>query len=626
MKCSFPVRTSRAMPGARGFRARARMTLAAASLALGGLFAMPLQAQATLLEPTDANVAAAIAGGQEYLFNQFTETGGGTGGYWNDPSYGGLTATATAVAALVESGMMKDAAYKDRIEKGIAYIKDQVKTDGGIYTSHHAYETGLALVALGLYGQATTTDAAYKTIVRNAVDFLKSYQNIEGSTRGGDYGPNGEATSTNTTACGPSYKPYYGGWGYYPGNSNAGNKCIGGGDLSNAQFVVMGLWYGSRYLGDAIDTAPWAKAVLYFLKSQQSANGGFTVYAGEGNDYPTVTGTASGLWILSMIGQKDTAKRLATDTKTMAQNAIDWYGEASNYTWTYSGSYTYFIYGMAKALTATVGPGALIGTHDWAADMKSEVINSVHRVHTDAVTGGAAATDSWAGYTGLDPDTVGKTSWVLMSLAFASTSTESTEKLLAQEDGLDNVVKGLLTLHTTDGVTISAAGRSNVAAANLGQNVVLPIGAVSFTLNNVLPVGGTAVLSIAPPAGALDPTNANSFVNADGTTLKAGLSWFKITGGAWQGLSSVPITVDLAKGVILVTLKDGGPEDADGVADGKIVDPGAPGYGVDAAAVVTSSDSDNDWFGCSVGNGRPDPTLLILLAGGVAYLVRRRRP
>lgn len=624
MKTALGVFGSRTTLGVGGARLRTRLTMVSVALALGGLLTAPLQAQVNG-NATDANVAAAIQGGQQYLFNQFDEARG----YWYEPVYGGLTSTATAVAALVESGMMKDAAYKAKIEKGIAYIKTQVQLNGGIYTSHHAYETGLALVALGLYGQATVTDDAYKTIVRNAVNFLKTYQNIEGATRGGDYGPNGEATSTNTTACGESYKPYYGGWGYYPGDSNVDHKCVSGGDMSNTQFAVMGLWYGSRYLGDPIVTAPWAKAVLNFAKNKQDVSGGFGVYSSS----PSVTGTSSSLWVLAMIGQKDIAKTDPADTLTMAQKAINWYG--SNYTWIYDGSYTYFIYGMSKALTATTGPGTLIGTHDWAQDMKNEVVFGPKRISVEP-TATVPAHTYWNSGSGLDPLAVAQTSWMLMSLAFASTSTESTEKLLAQEDRLDNLVKGLLTLHTTGGVTISAASRDNVAAANLGKNVVLPVGAVSFTLNNVAPVGSSTVLSITPPVGALDPTNPNSFVDASGA-LKAGLNWFKIVSGAWKAQgSSVPISVDLAKGLILVTLKDGGPEDADGLANGKIVDPGAPGFGETPAVVIepkptptptpeTVNQDDSNWFGCSVGNGQPDPTLFILLAGGAAFMLRRRR-
>ena len=586
--------------------------LLAAALALGGLFAAPTQASLAADPPTDAQVAAVIKGGQQYLFNQFHDNGDGTG-YWSD--YDNLTGTVTAVAALIESGKYSDAAYKPLIDKGVAFIKTMVKTDGGIYETAYSatYQTGLALVALGLYGQATTTDAAYRTIVQNAVNYLKSYQNIEGSTAAGDYGPNGEATSTNTYVCGAGSAEYYGGWAYTPGRD--GNKCNSEGDLSNTQFAVMGLWYGSRYLGLTIDTAPWAKAVLAFLKHRQADDGGFFVYSG--GSFKAMAATGGGIWSLSMIGQTD-AKKAPTDTKTMLQNAVSWYD--THYTWVYTTSYMYAIYGMSKALTASIGTTGKVGTRTWTTDMRTEVVNSAYRTSVPG-TGTVAAYDSWNSHSGLDPQAVAQTSWVLTSLAFASTSTESTEKVLGQEDTLDNPIKGLVTLHTTGGVTISASARGRVSAANLGKNVTLPVGAVSFTLNNVAP-GGTATLTITPPAGALDKANPNSFVKADGVTIKDGLRWFKISGGDWKGQASVPITVDLAKGEIRVVLKDGGPEDADGVANGKIVDPGAPGFGEEDVVVAKNED---DLFGCSVGNGQPDPTLALLLLGGMVYLVRRRR-
>lgn len=613
-----------ACSGRRALASRTRAALAATALAVGAWLLPAMPAAAVRTPATDQQVTAAIAGAQNYLFNQFVDDGNGMG-HW--PDYNNLTGTSAAVAALVESGKMADPLYRARIEKGIAFIKSKVKPNGGIYEQYNeSYETGMALVALALYGQATTTDAAYRTIVQNAVDFLKSYQNIEASQRGGDYGPNGDSTATNPGGCNSSVGRYYGAWGYYPGDNNT-NKCVTSGDLSNTQFVVMGLWYGSRYLGAPIDSAPWAKAVLYFLKSQQQASGGFNVYPSD-SDYAQRTGAASAMWSLAMIAQTQ-AKKDPADANTMVQNAVNWfatgtdredYNHPAAYTWNNgSSAYMYFIYAMSKALTATIGPAGKVGSFDWAQDMKDEVVYSQYR--SSGTYSDSTAYDSWNSRGGLDPRAVAQTSWVLMSQAFASTSTPSTEKLLAQEDLLDNIVRGLVTLHTTDGVTISAALRGNVAAANLGQNVVLPIGSLSFTLNNV-PVGGTAVLSIQPPAGALDPTLPSSFVNADGS-LKDGLSWFKIVGADWKGQASVPITIDRNQGVILVTLTDGGPEDADGVANGVIVDPGAPGFG-GAPAVVANNDS-GGFFGCSTGNGRPDPTLALLLIGGIAFLVRRRR-
>lgn len=625
MECVLNESRARALPGVRRVAKRGRTLLAVASLVVGAWLMPATPSLAAPAPATDQQVAAAISGAQNYLFAQFVDDGNGTG-HW--PDYNNLTGTSAAVAALVESGKMADPLYRERIEKGIAFIKSKVKPNGGIYEQYNeSYETGMALVALALYGQATTTDAAYRTIVQNAVDFLKSYQNIEGSQRGGDYGPAGETTSTNPNTCGAGVIRYYGAWGYYPGD-NSTYKCSTSGDLSNTQFVIMGLWYGSRYLGAPIDTAPWARAVLYFLKNQQQASGGFNVYPNN-SDYSQRTGTASAMWSLAMIGQT-TAKKDPSDTNTMVQNALNWFATGTDqgdyqhpaaYTWNNgSSAYMYFIYAMAKALTATIGPAAMVGTNDWAQDMKTELVNSQYR--SSGTYPDNSQYDRWNSNGGLDPRSVGQTSWVLMSLAFASTNTPSTEKLLAQEELLDNIVRGLVALHTTNGVTISAATRGNTAAANLGQNVVLPIGSVSFTLNNV-PVGGTAVLSIQPPAGALDPTLPSSFVDSNGS-LKAGLSWFKIVGADWKGLASVPITIDLTQGVILVTLTDGGPEDADGVANGVIVDPGAPGFGA-AADPFALADGDSGFFGCSSGNGRPDPTLVLLLIGGIAFLVRRRR-
>ena len=113
-------------------------------------------------------------------------------------------------------------------------------------------------------------------------------------------------------------------------------------------------------------------------------------------------------------------------------------------------------------------------------------------------------------------------------------------------------------------------------------------------------------------------------MNADGT-VKAGLNWFKVAGGTWKG-TGVPITVDLVNKVITVKLTDGGSEDADGVVNGKIVDPGAPGFGAAPVSVGASTSGNSSWFGCSVGhnNGMPDPMLPLMAAGALIYLIRRR--
>jgi len=141
---------------------------------------------------TDAQIASAIKGGQKYLYDNFHDNGDGTG-YFGTSGYT-LASTASAVSALLETGTYSDPAYKAIIDKAIAYIKSGtnnfIKPDGSIYESNVTYETGIALTALALYGQATSQDAAYRTIVQNAINFLIGCQNTD------------EAYNT------------FGGWGY----------------------------------------------------------------------------------------------------------------------------------------------------------------------------------------------------------------------------------------------------------------------------------------------------------------------------------------------------------------------------------------------------------------------------
>lgn len=138
-------------------------------------------------DPLDPDIAAAITGGQNYLKLKFREcsnytsvagcnTDSANRGYWpytvgaGDTVYSGyeLSATSAAVATLIDTGKASDPVYKALIDKGIAYIKSFVNADGGIYQSHHTYDTGLALVALSLYGKAFPQDNDYKAIVHNA--------------------------------------------------------------------------------------------------------------------------------------------------------------------------------------------------------------------------------------------------------------------------------------------------------------------------------------------------------------------------------------------------------------------------------------------------------------------------
>jgi hypothetical protein len=697
-------------------------------LCAGFLFLLVGFASAQPVNVTDDQVKAAIAGGQAYLkATQVPATydpvsGAYTGGgYWVDnymDTYR-LAGTALAVAALLETGVpATDQHVKDAINYLISYNHPaQYEQGTGAYTSgggiyatwnHSNYQNNSAIIALSLYN---STDSAIKQIVQDAMAFQKYNQNL--------------AT--------PDSNESYGSW-YYEGPSY-------GYDLSNTQFGVMGLWYGSRYLGQPVAGQTWVAAALRFLnRCKVGGEGGSIAYEASGGFEPGGSMTAAGIWVAAMTGQ---------DQNIIVPTAIQWFG--NNYTsnangyywWRNPGAYYdyqqytayyYFVYGMGKALTATLsnqninvyryGAGTATftngskvvtgkttawltnasvgdriqkytqfqyaqGTATFTAGSRTvtgtgtvwlqnvlpgdtitrsgdEVSYTVYSVDgNDKITlssnyGGTTGsnqnyavttqtrweTASYAiasvdsdtqltlalNYTGttqtdsgyqistprnwgqdmkntmvgfrmqtvensnpvqnfwdchtadgcsLDGGDKVATSMILMTLAFASSSSESTEKLLSTPPNSDIPPQnqGTVVLNTTGGVTISAAARGNVGRGKKAETINLPIGSFDFTLNNVKPVGGTAVLRVSVPAGALDPTNPNGFLKPDGT-MKAGLSWFKIDGsGTWQGLASVPISYSIGGAYIEVTLRDGGPEDQDGVANGKIVDPGAPGVG-----------------------------------------------
>lgn len=513
-------------------------------------------------------IEQAIAGGQNYLFTSFISLDDNSG-YWGDESGSPLAATASAVSALIETGKASDPAYKAVIDKGINYIKSYVQADGGIYSNqyHMSYENGLAIVALCLYGKTFPQDDAYKAIVRNAAQLFLDYQNIEGSPKGGNYGPDSD------------YGNYYGGWSYYPSGQYASA------DLSNTQFAVMGLWYANQYIGyPSMTGAAWSEALFKFLKKNQdyNNNGAFSYFAGT-TSFQSGTMTGAGIWSLAMIGESKTLRGAP-----MITAAVDWLNTV--YTWSTvpgssdsSGSYYYFTYAMAKGLTAAVGPTGTVGTHNWVEDLKTTMLAKVTIVD--------ASTNYWYSGGGLDPGRNMTTAWVLMSLAFSDQNTPSPEKILVSPDDADFPMpnQGMLVLSTPAIYTISAAAWGNAGRATLPGGVKLPMGSLDFTIT--LPPGQTSVIVRIGnlPSGILDPNNPNSFINADGS-VKAGLNWFKIVNGTWKG-TGVPVAINRAGNYIEVTLTDNGPAD-ENPASGIITDPGAAGYG---DSTESSGGGDNGW-------------------------------
>jgi hypothetical protein len=463
---------------------------------------------------TDGQITAAVKGGQKYLANTFMKDGD-TVGHWPG-NYGTLPNTAFAVSALLEigatgaTGRTDGLTYEQLISMGIAHVKSFVKTNGGIYSSYGAYETGLSLMALALYGQQ-------KTIVQNAVNYLINSQ------------------TTCTTATGS-----HGGWTYTPTNA------CGSSDLSNTQYAVMGIFFGSQYLGLPVAGQDWTVKLMAYLKNSQvvtGANaGGFSYNAVSISEWVTSATNAGGMWCLAMIDQAN-AKKNESDANTMVQNAVAYYN--SHYGWTTAlGFDNYFVYTMSKALVATIGTEANVGTHNWVQDLKDAMFTQASPAPT-VPQPETPVPNSW----NYNYDAVMETSWVLMSLAFADPMTEGYSKIVPAapvDEPEPPPITGLVTLQSTGGVTISNVQRNHIHNAAKASTITLPVGVFDFRLNKIAPAGSTTVLTLSVPTGALDPTNADSFVNGDGT-LKANIKWFKISGGAWKGVASVPIEGDPAR-------------------------------------------------------------------------------
>ncbi|MEW5735504.1 MAG: hypothetical protein AB1921_11650, partial [Thermodesulfobacteriota bacterium] len=311
--------------------------LAAVCLAL---FAQPA------LAANQQKVSDAIHGGQQWIINK--QLGDGS---WSDSRYGNPnTSTAFAVAALLETGVSWQ--YTG-ITRGIQYIMDHAVDRGGglielgSQDGEQNYAHNSCLLALALYAaQADNVPITLTNLINGAKLFTESYQvNNPGSS------------------C-------HGSWGY-----DRWDNC---GDNSNTQFAVMGLWYANRFLGVSSATEPWATAnyawLQYTFRDLGSGRGSF----GYTSPWTYGTMTGSGLWQLAMIGKSD---------DPMVTAAANWFSYTPNYLWSgvpspfYASpttAYYYFIYAMAKALTATVGAQNLLGPEQrpWTTDLVNEMVDN----------------------------------------------------------------------------------------------------------------------------------------------------------------------------------------------------------------------------------------------------------
>ena len=167
---------------------------------------------------------------------------------------------------------------------------------------------------------------------------------------------------------------------------------------------------------------------------------------------------------------------------------------------------------------------------------------------------------------------------------------------------------GNITIESSTGQTLSAV--SAVASSSAAPaGVSFPLGVISYT--TTVPNNGDTV------------TTRLTFPQ----NLPADLVLYKVdTGGVYTEMPSTAWTKVNAT-TLDITLTDGGPFDLDNAADGKIVDPIAPGGSNSVNSGGSNGDSDRDGiFGCTLAtaSAAKDPTLPLLVLLSLAFLYRRR--
>ena len=532
-----------------------------------------------------------IEGGQAYLISQQQANGS-----WHESknSRHDTAVTAIALAALLDTGVSADDGV---ITRGVEFLMTQF--NGEYFNGYHEiYATGSAVMALSMYAPP---EGPVKDAIVSATQKLLDTQNMT------------QASS------------YCGSWDYDFGEWS--------GDLSNAQFAAMGLYYATQYLG-ALNSDAWKDALYEYIKKCHIPSTGATAYTPGGSSYlPSMTGAS--MWCLSLIGRETdpiAVGSTVTGEATLGNEA--WF--INNYSWDTHTPRYYFTYAWAKALTAVVGTESKLGDHDWVEDLVTMLSSQATAV---AKRKGGVQKYKWVGTQSLDGGDIVGTAFAMMSMAFADINVESPEKRVSDvpdEVGpIDYPIRGLLTLKTEGGVTITGAkrGLANLFKWKGRRTLKLPVGAVEFTLHHV-PAGGKVKLVIKLPRNAARRDVADSFVDENGDP-KPNLNWYKIQNGQWKGVT--PITIDPVAETMTVWLTNGGPEDVDGDPNNDtIVDPGAPGFEEgadepedlsDVGTVTTLTGSgDGICFAGGLSGGVGGFAVMGLgLCGMLAALVRRRR-
>jgi hypothetical protein len=160
-----------------------------------------------------------------------------------------------------------------------------------------------------------------------------------------------------------------------------------------------------------------------------------------------------------------------------------------------------------------------------------------------------------------------------------------------------------------------------------------PLPFYDFVVDGLVP-GGSARVAIrlpsAIPSGTVVYrkfrvlTGFTNFLETPGDSVSSAPD----QGGACPGTGSSLYQPGLVAGnrCVLLRIRDGGPNDVDGAANGRVVDPGAVGVqAVVAPPAAAGNASARNGGGCAVGSGPADPTLPLLAAAAAAFALRRWR-
>ncbi len=213
--------------------------------------------------------------------------------------------------------------------------------------------------------------------------------------------------------------------------------------------------------------------------------------------------------------------------------------------------------------------------------------------------------------------------------------------LLEVEPGLDLVQGQTAFAADATGAQIAIAdirshGGTNGGTATANDTAfAYDLGFYDFVIEGV--TRGASVSVVVPQSAALPAGTLvyRKFTTAGGFTsfvVNAGNVVRSAPGqlGVCPAVGSAAYVTGLTQGhfCVQLTIQDGGPNDADGAANGRVVDPGAIGRQLPVAPPPEppppAPRSGGGGGGCTVGDGAADPTLPLLALGALVYIARRR--